>query len=242
MHEVAIDYQSILTNVDFRYSDEGIRKLTEELPYVWADAYKKTSPHAANIWRIKRDGFEYLFDCSSELVLSGDVASDRAVEDRIVAVHGFSHAIHQRRRDSLMRKHPLGPVEFMRTHSDPSYSSQNRYDKGHFIGHALGGLLHINLFPQSKRINRGWSELGKLYRQMERYCEMKPGTYCFSRPIYVGYSGHPRIIEFGALKKDGTLWVNQFPNCESSDEMAKIEQLFRAKIAGKDDQELRSIL
>jgi hypothetical protein len=150
MPDVGIDYQSILRNVDFRDSDEGMRNLSEELPYVWADAYKNASPHAANIWRIKRDGFEYLFDCSSELVLSGDVASDKAVEDRIVAVHGLSQAIHRQRQDSLMRKQPLGPVEFMRTHSDSSYSSQNRYDKGHFIGHALGGLLHINLFPQSK--------------------------------------------------------------------------------------------
>jgi len=242
MHEVTIDYQRILTTVDFQCSDEGIQKLSEELPYQWADAYKKMSPHPTNIWRIKRDGFEYLFDCSSELVSRGDVASDKAVEDRIVVVHGFSRAIHQRRQDSLMRKQPLGPVEFIRSHSNPEPVSQNKYDKGHFIGHALGGLLHINLFPQSKRINRGWSELGKLYRKMERYCEKNPDTYCFSRPIYVGYSGHPRFIEFGVLKSDGELWVNQFPNCDSSEEMAKIEQLFRAKIAGKDDDELRSIL
>jgi hypothetical protein len=141
-----------------------------------------------------------------------------------------------------MRKQPLGPVEFIRTHSDSSQANQNRYDKGHFIGHAMGGLLHINLFPQSKSINRGWSELGKLYRKMERYCEKNPGTYCFSRPIYAGYSAHPQLIEFGVLKHDGHFWVNQFPNCDSSEELAKIEQLFRAKIAGKDDEELRSIL
>jgi hypothetical protein len=242
MSELAIDYQHLLTEAEFRDPVEAIRKLSEELPYEWADAYKKMSPHRTNIWRIKRDGFEYLFDCSSELVLQGDVPSDDAVEDRIVAVHGPSQAIHHRRQDSLMRKQPLGPVEFIRIHSNPLALSQNKYDKGHFIGHALGGLLHINLFPQSKGINRGWSEPGKLYRKMERYCEKNPGSYCFSRPIYVGYSGHPQFIEFGLLKSDGHLWVNQFPNCDSSEEMAKIEQLFRAKIAGKDDEELRSIL
>jgi hypothetical protein len=26
------------------------------------------------------------------------------------------------------------------------------------------------------------------------------------------YSGHPQLIEFGVLMRDGTLWVNQFPN------------------------------
>ncbi len=242
MPEIPINYQSILTEADFRNPREAIRKLSEELPYVWADAYRSTSPHPTNILRISRDGFEYLFDCSSELVLRGDVASDNAVEDRIVAVHGLSQAVHQRRQDSLMRKQPLGPVEFIRVHSDHSHINRTAYDKGHFIGHALGGLLHINLFPQSKRINRGWSEMGKLYRQMERYCERNPGTYCFSRPIYTGYSGHPQLIEFGVLKSDGYLWVNQFPNCDSSEEMAKIEQLFRAKISGKDDEELQFML
>jgi len=242
MPEVLIDYQQILTEADFRDLGEAIRKLSEDLPYAWADEYKKSSPHQTNILRIKRDGFEYLFDCSSELVLKGDVAGNNAVEDRIVAVHGISQAVHQRRQDSLMRKQPLGPIEFIRTHSEPSHTNETAYDKGHFIGHSLGGLLHINLFPQTKRINRGWSELGKLYRKMERYCEKNPGTYCFSRPIYAGYSAHPELVEFGVLKSAGHFWVNHFPNCESSEEMAKIEQIFRAKIAGKDDEQLRSIL
>jgi hypothetical protein len=100
-----------------------------------------------------------------------------------------------------MRKQPLGPVDFIRAHSTTSSALENRFDKGHFIGHALGGLLHINLFPQSREINRGWSELGKLYRKMEQYCEKNTGTYCFSRPIYGGYSAHPSVIEFGALKE-----------------------------------------
>jgi hypothetical protein len=77
---------------------------------------------------------------------------------------------------------------------------------------------------------------------MELYCEKNPGTYCFSRPIYAGYSAHPELVEFGVLKSAGHFWVNHFPNCESSEEMAKIEQIFRAKIAGKDDEQLRSIL
>ena len=104
MSELAIDYQHLLTEAEFRDPVEAIRKLSEELPFEWADAYRKMSPHRANIWRIKPDGFEYLFDCSSELVLQGDLSSDDAVEDRIVAVHGLSQAIHHRRQDSLMRK------------------------------------------------------------------------------------------------------------------------------------------
>jgi hypothetical protein len=59
---------------------------------------------------------------------------------------------------------------------------------------------------------------------------------------YAGYSAHPRVIEFGVLKSTDNFWVHQFPNFESTEEMTKIEQLFRAKISGKDDDELRSIL
>ena len=29
-------------------------------------------------------------------------------------------------------------------------------DKGHFLGHASGGVLDINLFPQRRELNRGW--------------------------------------------------------------------------------------
>lgn len=140
MAEPLIDYQRFLTVVDFGDPGAAIRILSGELPYEWADAYKKMSPHPANILRIKRDGFEYLFDFSSEFVSMGDVAKDSAVEDRIVAVHGCSQANNERRRDSLMRQHPLGPVEFIRAHSDNRYTTQAIYDKGHFIGHALGGL------------------------------------------------------------------------------------------------------
>ena len=60
--------------------------------------------------------------------------------------------------------------------------------------------------------------------------------------FYAGFSGHPEVIEFGVLKTDGKLWLAQFPNCDSSEEMAIIERLFRAKIAGSDDDSLRSIL
>lgn len=183
-----------------------------------------------------------LFDHSSDLVLRGEVAKDCAVEDRIVAVHGCSRPVGERRRDGLMRKHPQGPINFIKAHSDISKRAAQTYDKGHFIGHAFGGTLHINLFPQTTRINRGWSEHGKLYRRMESYCEKNAGTYCFSRPIYAGFSGHPQIIEFGVLKKDGKLWLAQFPNCDSAEEMATIEQLCRAKIAGSDDDALRSLL
>lgn len=61
--------------------------------------------------RIVRDGFEYLFDFSSESVKQGKLAPNLAVEDLIVAVHGRSHPRKQKRTDRLMRKPIRSPQD-----------------------------------------------------------------------------------------------------------------------------------
>ena len=69
--------------------------------------------------RIVRDGFEYLFDFSSELVTQSVVAS-QAVADRIVAAQG---ALNRREEahGSFDAQTPLGPAGFIRMHSvEPS--------------------------------------------------------------------------------------------------------------------------
>lgn len=70
----------------------------------------------------------------------------------------------------------------------------------------------MNVFSQERRLNRGWSSQGKAYRQMETYCNERPGTLCFSRPIYADSSSVPRWLEFGVLKDVQTLWVEVFAN------------------------------
>jgi hypothetical protein len=226
MTELSINYDQILSESPTGGIEYTIRFLSETLSYEWAAAYKTLNPHRANIWRIPFNGFEYLFDHSSELVAQGTMSEEDVVEDRLVAVHGRSQLNRGKRRDSLMRKHPLGPIHFINP------ESRIKYDKGHFIAHSLGGGLHINLFPQSTAVNRGWSESGKLFRSMERYCQDHPGTYCFSRPLYRGHSSHPYEIEFGVLKSDGALWINAFSNCGTSEEFAEIERLFKNRLTG----------
>jgi hypothetical protein len=88
----------------------------------------------------------------------------------------------------------------------------NDYDKGHFMANATGGPLEINLFPQKRAINRGWSEDGKLYRAMEKFVAGNPGTFVFSRPVYKDFSLRPVGLEFGYLSLDGNFEVNYFPN------------------------------
>ena len=73
--------------------------------------------------------------------------------------------------------------------------------------YCIGGGQDVNVFSQERRLNRGRSPQGKIYRQMETYCYEQPGTFCFSRPIYVDGLNIPRWLEFGLLKADQTLWV-----------------------------------
>jgi len=75
-----------------------------------------------------------------------------------------------------------------------------------------GGSLDVNIFPQKRELNRGWSEEGKLFRRMERHAGERPGTFCFARPIYHDMTCCPTVLECGVLKEDGTLWVERFEN------------------------------
>lgn len=223
-----IDYLAILADAATTDHDALQSYLFEELPYAWLRAYKATCSHPANVYQIDVDGFEYLFDFTTELVNRGDLDASRAIEDRVVAVHGRSRPPQEGRKDGIMRSQPLGPIEFV------TPVLRGRYDRGHFIAHSIGSdQLHINIFPQVAEVNRGWSDVGSVYRDMERYCAAHPDTYCFSRPIYSGLSAHPYAVEFGVLRHDGSLWVNLFPNCTSSEEMDEIERLLGEKLAAQ---------
>jgi hypothetical protein len=88
------------------------------------------------------------------------------------------------------------------------------WDKGHFIAHSIGGALdgwELNVFVQRRELNRGWSEAGARFRDMEDYCA-NAGTFCFSRPLYADPTAKPAFVEFGVLKSDGQLCVECFDN------------------------------
>jgi hypothetical protein len=90
------------------------------------------------------------------------------------------------------------------------------YDKGHFISRAIGGdddFENANLFPQLRHINRGTSDLGKLYRNVERYCASTVGALFFSRPVYEDHSWRPKELEVGTWR-DGKFEVYVFPNMD----------------------------
>ena len=197
-----IDYDRLLGALSAPDREGLLRLLADALPGLWCDAYRHLTPTPTNILQFTDHGFEFLFDFSSELVSAGIVPEEEAVEDRVVAVFGRSNP-GPGKRDASRMKGFLGAS---------SAVFGDKVDKGHFMGHALGGGLDVNLFPQRREINRGWSKRGKVFRAMERYCAEHPGTFCFSRPLYDDRSWWPCRIEYGLLTGEGAWWVEQFEN------------------------------
>jgi hypothetical protein len=200
--QYAVDYQSLLSPARLESATNALLCLRQHLPFKWRDLYVASVSRPTNIVRLQCGTFEYLFDVYSELEVIGEVPYDQTVEDRVVAVLGTSASPDEPRDATRMRGWVGDTGEIVGT----------TRDKGHFIAHCIGGGLDVNVFSQDRRLNRGWSPQGKIYRQMERYCQKHPGTFCFSRPVYGDGSSVPQWLEFGLLKEDGTLWVETFQN------------------------------
>jgi hypothetical protein len=178
-----------------------VRSLSEQLPLKWQQVYIATSNHVANLVRYNFRTFTYYFDLYSGLEAMGDVPFDQSTQDRVVGVLGTS-APAKRSRTGRRRSWGDPPEELVGPERD----------KGHFMAHAIGGGLEVNVFSQDRSLNRGWSEQGKVYREMEKYCYTHPGTFCFSRPVYTDGSSVPRWLEFGLMRDDGSLWIEVFDN------------------------------
>jgi len=162
----------------------------------WIEQYKSMTKLQTYIHEVNSD-FSFLFDIQSY--------SDEEdfVEDRMVVTYGLSKKSEVKRDNSRLNGYLKG--------ASWAWSDKDT-DKGHFIGHSLGGHLDENIFPQRTDINRGHSERGKVYRKMEQYCANNEGTFCFSRPIYCDFSTRPFMLEYGVLKENGKFWIESFDN------------------------------
>ena len=202
MNTFSIDYHTILSECSANGLAETAAFLMEALPPEWCAAYDEMVGYQTEIVRFEDHGFTFLFHQSSAEHPDWKLPDD-AVEDRVVSVFGLAQRAAGKRDASRMKGFLGGGLE---------PTAEGSTDKGHFMGHAQGGGLDVNLFPQRTKINRGWSERGKVYRKMERYSSLYPGTFCFSRPIYADKTWRPRFVEFGLLTKQRTLWVERFEN------------------------------
>lgn len=200
-----LDYRSFLEEVGECSVEETVAFLLEELPYLWRDAYMEMTSHRTNIVRLRHGAFEYIYDDYASLEASGAVPYDLKAEARLVAVLGRSEP-RKTGRDDYRLKGWVGPTEKM---------FGRCWDKGHFIAHSIGGAvdrMEMNVFVQRRDLNRGWSAEGKRFREMEKYCQLNPGTFCFSRPLYDDQTAKPAFVEFGILKRVLELWVECFDN------------------------------
>ncbi len=199
--DCVIDYESLLHTALAESGTTISLFLHEHLALKWSDVYAKTALHPTNIARFQFRTFNYICDVYSKLEMTGEVPYDQTIKDRVVAVFGTSACASERGPRAIRDWSPPGEQVFC-----------TERDNGHFMAHCIGGGLDVNVFSQERRLNRGWSPQGKLYRQMETYCHQRPGTFCFSRPVYEDGSNVPRWLEFGVLKEDQTFWVEIFDN------------------------------
>jgi len=198
----SVDYAALLNDARLESATDVVLYLRGHLPFKWRDLYLTAISRPTNIVQVRCRTFEYVFDLYSELEAIGGIPYDQTVEDRVVAVFGTSARPDEPRNGNRLRGWLGETGELVGA----------TRDKGHFIAHCMGGALDVNVFSQDRRLNRGWSPQGKIYRQMERYCQQHPGTFCFSRPIYRDSSSVPQWLEFGVLKENENLWVEVFDN------------------------------
>ena len=198
-----LDYQQLAK----KYGATSIKHLhsifEKEIVFDWSDLYKEMS------WRLfgyitsqNFHGFNFIFDCTE---IDPDPISTRLPDSRVVGVFGYSNTNVNLSNRKMMHKHLGQSTKVF------SFFGDN-YDKGHFIAHYSGGPIDINLFPQRRDINRGWSAEGKRYRAMEKFIAANPGTFVFSRPIYNDFSCCPYEIEYGYCDAEFNFTVEVFPN------------------------------
>jgi hypothetical protein len=193
----AIDYQRGLAMLGDASYETLVTAMRDGLPQAWLTRYERMCVGPTNVLVVPAEGFDYLFDYSADLIVRGLLPASPGREDRVVVAFGRSLRASGARLASRIAGFP---------------GSDSRGDRGHFLAHAAGGGVDINLFHQELRLNRGRSSQGKVYRRMERYCAEHPGTFCFSRPVYTDEGARPAEIEFGVLWENSTLWVEVFDN------------------------------
>ncbi len=188
-------YENLLQDAGDASTEEINSFLKIELPWLWSDHYRGYCKPFGDICIVQIGAFEYIMDDRSLL----------GYESRIITAFGVSLPNKTKRDDYRLR----GWV------GKTNERFGDKWDKGHFIAHTVGGAIdhaELNVFKQLRSLNRGWSAEGKVFRKMENYCKVNPGTFCFHRAIYDDQTANPAICEFGLLTKEKTLWVNQFSN------------------------------
>jgi hypothetical protein len=188
----------------FRAQKEIFDHFREDITSKWADEYITAFPKHEEITLQNFFGFAFLIDHIWPDEEAADVNKELP-ETRVISFFGISNtSIDPTNRRRMRSGWGKTSVAF-------SLFGEN-YDKGHFIAHGFGGPVDVNIFPQRRDINRGWSDKGKQYRRMESYVAANPGTFVFSRPLYTDFSICPDLLEYGYYDENFNLHFAVFPN------------------------------
>jgi len=163
----------------------------------WVVGYEAATDWQTEILEISQGELTFLFDAGPTLI--GDRQGEG--DDRVVAVWGHSASPSRRRDRARIAGFLPNPL---------LWSGRDR-DRGHFIAHAAGGGLDLNLFPQAAGLNRGRTKQGRRWRSMERYAAHHPGTPLFVRPVHDTRSWTPAEVDHAILTSRG-LEFERFSN------------------------------
>lgn len=199
---------------------EFFQFLGEELPDLWCHEYRGMPGGSMDIVQVSDEGYFFLFDLTSERVVTAFGVSQYNASDRdssrmsgflgkVTSKAALSKVVEQAPSQEVGQDQKQQAQLGWRDRFFKTYGQL--YDRGHFMSHRQGGGLDINLFPQRADINQGHGQLGDLYRRMETACVVDR-VFCFSRPIYDDDSWVPRSLEYGVFHHRNQWSVEVFPN------------------------------
>jgi hypothetical protein len=175
---------------------------------------KAAIPESLGSWEEQVAGWCHEYAAIEPQVVISEIILDLAVflfdhvAERVVLAYAISNSQLMKRDANRMRGFPDVNVSVRAVLGDDAFLA----DRGHFLGHASGGILDINLFPQRRELNRGWSPEGKRFRRMERFVAENPGTLFYHLPLYDDETWIPKTLQFGVLVDAEKWWVDTFRN------------------------------
>ena len=197
-------YQELIDERKLSNLEGVLNFFKEDLSSYWVQLYKSESNNYYGDITIQNYlRYTFIYDFTGDPITQG-IEGCSIPDSRVVGVFGITdnQINHENRR---LMKGFLGAAG--------SYDCLGgKYDRGHFIANLSGGPIAINLYPQRRDVNRGWSAEGKRYREMEKYIAAHPGIFVFSRPIYNDFSCRPNSVIFGYCTTDMKVIVEEFPN------------------------------
>jgi len=193
--------------------------LAVTLPPRWLDAYSSSTAGEVQVVSIVIQQYEFLFDLGQERVVAvcGLSWKDKSPRDTKYMGEFLGAVKSERKVRELVSGLDAGKATERREAVEKSWKDRffdkygTDYDRGHFISLRQGGVYDINLFPQRADVNRGQGKW-RVYRNMETECVNRPGTFCFSRPVYSDLTWVPSELEYGVVQAPDQMNIRRFPN------------------------------